>query len=101
MNQKKQSNRVFMEKESAIKVIIDCRTTAAIEFRTILGFEPYHVNLTKEQSVLTKTISKFEEKNMQTQYNVLGYKIDLYFHDDKLVIEIDENSPSKKTLNIK
>ena len=28
---------------------------------------------------------------MQTQDSMLGYKIDLYFHDYKLAIEIDEN----------
>ena len=28
---------------------------------------------------------------MQTQYIVLGYKFDLYFHDYKLTIEIYEN----------
>ena len=27
---------------------------------------------------------------MQTQYTVLGYRIDLYFHKYKLVIEVDE-----------
>ena len=27
---------------------------------------------------------------MQTQYSVLGYKIDLYFHKYKLAIEVDE-----------
>ena len=27
---------------------------------------------------------------MQTQYTVLGYKIDLYFHEYKLAIEVDE-----------
>ena len=27
---------------------------------------------------------------MQTQYSVLGYKIDLYFHEYKLAIEVDE-----------
>ena len=26
----------------------------------------------------------FEGENMQTQYSVLGYRIDLYFHDYKL-----------------
>ena len=29
-------------------------------------------------------------KNMQLQYSVLGYKIDLYFHEYKLAIEVDE-----------
>ena len=27
---------------------------------------------------------------MQTQYSVLGYKIDLYFHEYKLAIKVDE-----------
>ena len=27
---------------------------------------------------------------MQTRYSVLGYKIDLYFHEYKLAIEVDE-----------
>ena len=27
---------------------------------------------------------------MQTQYTVIGYKIDLYFHKHKLAIEVDE-----------
>ena len=46
--------------------------------------------MTKEQSVLKSIKDAFEEENMQTQYSVLGYKIDLYFHDYKLTIEIDE-----------
>ena len=28
---------------------------------------------------------------MQTQYNVISFRIELYFHDQKLEIEIDEN----------
>ena len=32
----------------------------------------------------------FEGENMQTQYRVLNYKIDLYFLDYKLAIEVDE-----------
>ena len=31
----------------------------------------------------------FEGENIQTQYCVLGYKIDLYFHEYKLAIEVD------------
>ena len=30
----------------------------------------------------------FEGENVQTQYNVLSYRTDLYFHDYKLEIEI-------------
>ena len=36
-------------------------------------------------------MSSFEGGNMQTQYNVLSYRIDLYFYDYKLAIEIDKN----------
>ena len=30
----------------------------------------------------------FEGENMQTQYNILSYRIDLYFHDYKFAIEM-------------
>ena len=46
--------------------------------------------MTKEQSVFKSIKDAFKEENMQTQYSVLGYNIDLYFHDYKLAIEIDE-----------
>ena len=32
----------------------------------------------------------FEGEDMQTQYSVLYYKIDLHFHKHKLGIEVDE-----------
>ena len=34
---------------------------------------------------------------MQTHYNTLIYRIELYFHDHKLAIEIDENGYSNRT----
>ena len=57
---------------------MDCRTTAH-KFRTRFGFKQYDVILTKELRMLTKMKSSFEGENMQTQYNVLSYRIDLYF----------------------
>ena len=75
---------------------MDCRTTSALKFRTRLWFKQYDAILTKEQSVLTKIMSSFEGENMQTQYNVLSYRIDLYFHDDKLAMEIDQNGHSHR-----
>ena len=44
-------------------------------------------------------MSSFEGKNMQTQYDVLGYRIDLYFHDCKLAIEIDENAHNDRNID--
>ena len=35
-------------------------------------------------------MNTFEGENMETQYCVLTYMIDLYFHEYKLAIEIDE-----------
>ena len=36
-------------------------------------------------------MSLFEGENVQTQYDVLSYRIDLYFHDYKLAIKTDQN----------
>ena len=43
-------------------------------------------------------MSSFKGKNMQTQYNILGYRIGQYFHDYKLAIEIDENGHSDRNI---
>ena len=69
---------------------MNCRTKSVHKFRIRLGFEQYDVILTKEQSVLTR-MSSFWGENMQTQYKVIGYSIDLSFDDYKLPIEINEN----------
>ena len=95
---KKQVNRIFIDQNLTIKVILDCRTTSAQKFKTRLGFKQYDVILTKEESVLTKIISSFKGENLQTQYNVLRYRIYLYFHDYKLAIEIDKNGSAIEIL---
>ena len=92
MNQEKnQRNKSIIDEKLTVKVIMDCRRTMAHKFRTRLVFKQYDVVLTKEQSALIKIMSQFEGENMQTQYNVLSYGIDLYLHDYKLAKEIDEN----------
>ena len=53
----------------------------------------------KEQSVLTKIMSSFKGENIQTQYSVLGYRIDLIFHDYKLAIQIHENELSNRNID--
>ena len=52
-----------------------------------------------KKSMLTKIKSSFEGVNMQTQYRVLRYRIDLHFHDYKLAIEIDENVHSNRNID--
>ena len=54
--------------------------------------------LIKEQQVLTKIRTLFEGENMQTQYSMLGYRIDLYFYDYKLALEIDKNDHDDRDL---
>ena len=36
---------------------------------------------------------------MQRQYNVLVYRIDLYFHDYKFAIETDETGHSNRSID--
>ena len=36
---------------------------------------------------------------MQTRYKVLGYEIDLYFHDFKLAVEIDEKDHQDRDIS--
>ena len=74
-------------------MIMHCRVSTAksIEFRFKVGFNQYDITLTKEQTILKSVImDAFEKENMQTQYSVLGYSIDLYFHDYKFEIKVDE-----------
>ena len=78
---------------------MDCRTTPSHKFQTRLGFKQYDIILTKEESVLAGVMSSFEGENMQAQYNVLGYRIDLYFPDYKLAIETDENGHSDRNID--
>ena len=54
---------------------------------------------TKEQSVISAIKDAFEGENMQTQYSVLGYRIDLYFHKYKLAIKVDELGHADRNVN--
>ena len=42
---------------------------------------------------------KLEGENMQTQYGVLGYRVDFYFHDYKLAKEIDGNGHGLRNID--
>ena len=46
--------------------------------------------------MLTKKKNSFEGENIERQYSVLGYRIDLYFCYYKLPIEIDKNGHNDK-----
>ena len=54
---------------------------------------------TKEQTVINSIKDPFEGEDMQTQYTVIGYKIDLYFHEYKLAIEVEELGHADRNIN--
>ena len=62
-----------------------------------LGF--YDVINTKEKTVISAIKDAFEGENMQTQYSVLDYRNDLYFHEYKLSIEVDELGHNDRNIN--
>ena len=86
----KQSCRRFIHNDLALKIIMDCRTDESCNLKRNLGFTLHDVINTKEQTVINSIKDAFEGENMQTQYTVLNYRIDLYFHKYKLAIEVDE-----------
>ena len=67
-----------------------CRTDESCNLKRNLRFKLHNVINTKEQTVLEPIKNAFEGEDMQRQYSVLGYRIDLYFHKYKLAIEVDE-----------
>ena len=87
---KKQPKRRFLRSDLALKVVMDCRTGELCNLKRDLGFRLHDVINTKEQTVINSIKDAFEGEDMQTQYSVLGYRIDLYFHKHKLAIEVDD-----------
>ena len=87
---KKQPNRKFLCSNLALKVIMNCKTDKSCNLKKKLGFRLHDVINTKEQTILESIKNESEGEDMQTQYSVLGYRTDLYFHKYKLAIEVDE-----------
>ena len=95
---KKQLNRRFLCGDLALEVMMDCRTDKSCHLKRNLGFRLHNVINTKEQTVLKSIKDAFKGEDMQTQYIILGYRIDLYFHKHKLAIEVDELGHADKNL---
>ena len=76
-----------------------CRTDKSYSFKRNLGFKLHDVINTKEQTVINSIKDAFEGEDMQTQYSVLGYRIDFYFHKYKLAIEADELGHADRNVN--
>ena len=63
-----------------------------------LRFTLYDVINTKEQTIINPIKDAFEGEDMQMQYTVIGYKIDLYFHKCNIAIEVDELGNNDRNL---
>ena len=82
-----------------LKYGIEKISTGIVKYESrIVKSKPDDVIITKE---MTKIKSSSEGENMQTQYSMLGYGVDIYFHDYKLAIEIDENGHSDRNIDYK
>ena len=95
----KQSDRRFLHIDLTLKIIMNCRTDKSCSFLKKLGFKLYDVIDTKEQTMINSIKDMFEGENIQTQYSVLGYRIDLYFDKYKLAIEVDELGHTNRNIN--
>ena len=78
---------------------MDCRTDKSCSLKKNLGFKLHNVINTKEQTITNSIKDTFEGENIQIQYSVLGYRIDLYFHKYKLAIEVDELRHTNRNIN--
>ena len=95
----RQSHRRFIHVNLALKVILDCRTVKSCAFKKKLGFTLHDVINSKEQSVISAIKDALEGEDMQTQYSVLSYRINLYFHKYKVAIEVDELGHADRNVN--
>ena len=83
----------------ALKELMDCKTDESYNLKRNLGFRLHDVINTKEQTVTNSIKDALEGENIQTQYSVIGYRTDLYFHEHKLATEVDELGHADRNLS--
>ena len=95
----KQPNRRSLRIDLALKIIMDWRTDKSCSLKNNIDFKLYDAINTKKQTMINSIKDAFEGESIQTQYSVLGYKIDLYVHEYKLAIEVDELRHADRNIN--
>ena len=92
---------MYVHEDIVITIIMQSRLSdlETIKFRSDIGFNQINLRLKKEQTVLKSIKDAFEGEDMQTQYTVIGYKIDFYFHKHKLAIEVDKLGHADRNIN--
>ena len=66
-----------------------CRTESG-DFRTDLRFNVLDVFNAKQQTIIKIIKDEFVGEDIQTEYSVLSFRVDLYFHEYKLAKKVDE-----------
>ena len=85
---------MYTREDNIMNIMMWCRvlTTEAIQFKSKLGFKQHDIILSKEQSVISTITKLFSNEKILLRHSVLGYKIDLYFLEHKLAIEVKHTS---------
>ena len=95
----KQPYRRFLHRDLALKIIMNCRTDESCNLKKNLGFTLHDVINAKEQTIINSIKDASEGEDKQTQYTVIGYRIDLYFHKYNLAIEVDELGQNDRNID--
>ena len=94
-----QPYRRFLKEDFAIQILMDCRTTHVVNFKTKLGFNQHDPIMTQEQSILSKIVTLFSAEEINLQYNAAGYRIVAYFPKYKLTIEVGEQGHNNRDID--
>ena len=95
----KQPYRRFLHRDLTLKIIMNCRTDESCNLKKNLGFTLHDVINAKEQTIINSIKDASEGEDKQTQYTVIGYRIDLYFHKYNLAIEVDELGQNDRNID--
>ena len=99
-NKKLQQYRVFVRNDLVGKKIKSCRKSSKrfLEFKKKLGLDPNLVTC-DEQDIISALQVAFEGEIILTQYCTENKRIDAYFSEYKLGIEIDEYNHESRNFN--
>jgi very-short-patch-repair endonuclease len=79
------------------RLIINSRSVHANDLAKFLGIDVYEQRFAPiESTTLKNIIEVFEGEQMQLQYTVGNYRVDLYFIDHKIAVECDEEDHNKR-----
>ena len=89
---KGRKHSMYVHEDILIPILMQSRLSGSktINCRSDAGFSQINLILKKERSVIESIRDTFKWEDIQIQYTVLSYKIDLYFYEHKLEIQVDE-----------